>query len=288
VTPVPTLPSAVDAVRTRLAATLGQLSAPQRVLPDFLIIGAQRAGTATLYYNLVRHPSVLPALRKEVHFFDLEYWRGPRWYRGYFPTRRLMEGRRRRNGVALTGEATPYYLFHPAVPSRVAAVLPQARFVVLLRDPVARAYSHYQREVRKGREPLSFADALAQEPSRLAGEAARLVADPRYHSERFQRFSYRTRGVYAPQLRAWLAAFPRERFLVLESEALFADPVRAFGEVAAFLGLPPWRPSGVTPYNTERYATLDPALRAELEDFYRPHNMELETLLGRPPSWVSR
>jgi hypothetical protein len=286
VTLVPTLPSAVNAVRTRLAATLGQLSAPQRVLPDFLIIGAQRAGTATLYYNLIRHPCVLAALRKEVHFFDLESWRGLRWYRGHFPTRRAMEAGRRRHGAALTGEATPYYLFHPAAPSRVAATLPAARLIVLLRNPVDRAYSHYQREVRKGRESLSFTEALAREAERLEGDDARLLADPRYRSVPHRQYSYRSRGVYIRQLRAWTAVFPRDRFLLMESEQLFGDPRRAFADVAAFLGLPEWDPGEFGKFNELHYTPLAPSLRAELEDFYRPYNMELETFLGRRLSWA--
>lgn len=283
-----TLARATDAVRRRMAEAVGHLSASSRVLPDFLILGTQRGGTASLYFNLIRHPSVGPALRKEVNFFDTRFWRGPDWYRGFFPTRASMDERAARTGAARSGEATPYYLFHPAVPARVRSALPDARLIVLLRNPADRAYSHYRREVAKGRETLTFEQALAREDERLAGEAERLTADPRYHSVAFQRFSYRARGVYVEQLRAWMREFPRRQFLILESEELFADPTQALADVAAFLGLPPWRPERAGRHNQLRYDALDPSLRAELDAFYAPFNAQLDALLGRTFSWSRR
>jgi hypothetical protein len=274
------------AAAARGRAVLGQLTASSRTLPDFLIIGTQRGGTASLYYNLTRHPGVLAAARKEVHFFDLNYLRGTRWYRGHFPTHRQMAARRERTGTALTGEASPYYLFHPAVPVRVRAVLPAAKLIVLLRNPVDRAYSHYQREVGKGRESRSFEDAVAAERERLRGEAERLRDDETYVSDRFQRESYLTRGIYLPQLQAWLAEFSRTRFLVLESERFFDEPGSGLTEVGAFLGLPAWTPSErPQKFNVQSYSQLPPALHRQLEDFFAPHNAALESALGRRFSW---
>ena len=100
---------------------------PRRArLPDFLILGAQRGGTTSLFASLAAHPEVAPPKEREIHFFNLNYWRGSRWYRRKF---------RRRPGE-VSGESSPYYLFHPHAPPRVAADLPSAKFVVLLRDPV--------------------------------------------------------------------------------------------------------------------------------------------------------
>ena len=282
------LSRATDAMRLRMAEAIGHLSASVRVLPDFLILGAQRAGTASLYYTLTRHPCVVAAVRKEVNFFDFGYWRGPEWYRGFFPTRAAMASLRRDRGAAVTGEATPYYLFHPASPARVKTVAPDARLIVLLRNPVDRAYSHFQREVAKRREPLAFAEALAREAERLRGEEERLRTDARYHSLAHQRFSYRARGIYVVQLRAWMREFPRERFLILESEALFADPAPVLAEVTAFLNLPAWQPGTIGRHNQMRYTALDPTVRTDLEAFYTPYNAQLEALLGRTFSWGPR
>ncbi|HEV2894458.1 MAG TPA: sulfotransferase, partial [Actinomycetota bacterium] len=150
-----------------------------RLLPDYLIIGAQRAGTTSLHRYLIQHPGVRTTLRtKGVHFFDTAYGRGMSWYASRFPTKLTAWYVARRHGVELrTGEASPYYLFHPHVPARVAEHLPQVRLIALLRDPVGRAYSHYQHEVARGFETLSFEEAIEAEPARLAGETQRMLAE---------------------------------------------------------------------------------------------------------------
>ena len=148
-------------------------------MPDFLIIGTQRGGTTSLYNYLLARPQIAAATRKEVHFFDNNFHRGIPWYRAHFPS--LIQGDMAetiRGQRFITGEASPYYLFHPHAPARAALVVPKAKLIVLLRNPVDRAYSHYCRMVKKGRETLSFEDALAQEEIRTRGEGQRLAADP--------------------------------------------------------------------------------------------------------------
>ena len=133
-----------------------------RVLPDFLILGGQRCGSTSLYDMLCGHPDVMPASHKEPHFFDNNHLRGREFYRRLFPLRMHVRARERRLGRrVITGEATTYSLAHPAVPGRVRAMLPDVRLIAILRDPVDRAYSHYQLSVREGRELLSFEEALA-------------------------------------------------------------------------------------------------------------------------------
>ena len=150
-----------------------------RTLPDYLIVGAQRAGTTTLQKHLFLHPDVMPPGRvKGVHFFDTNFGRSPLWYRSHFPTTRARARAEHGTGhPVVTGEASPYYLFHPQCASRIADIIPEARIVMLLRDPVARAYSHYLHEERRGFEDLPLEEALAAEPSRLAGDEAKLLAD---------------------------------------------------------------------------------------------------------------
>jgi hypothetical protein len=131
-----------------------QLDRIKGPLPDFIILGTQRGGTTSLYDDLTRHPQIIPAAGKELHYFDNKYSKGVTWYRGHF-SRRV-----RFKPWLITGEATPYYLFHPAVPDRVLETCPRAKFLVLLRDPVSRAYSHYHMMRKRDREPLSFEEAL--------------------------------------------------------------------------------------------------------------------------------
>ncbi len=139
----------------------------------------------------------------------------------------------------ITGEGSPYYLFHPAGPARVAAAVPAARLIAMLRDPVERAYSHYQQEYARGFEDAdTFERALELEPGRLAGERERMLADPAYASRAMQHHAYVARGEYVDQLTAWRERFPAERTLVISYERFFADPETGYAEVLRFLGLP--------------------------------------------------
>jgi hypothetical protein len=256
-----------------------------RTLPDFVILGAMKAGTSSLFAYLGEHPRVMAPPGKEIHFFDLAYRRGPDWYRRHFPRRAEVAAAERRLGASVAiGEATPYYLFHPLAAGRIHGLLPDARLIVLLRDPVARAFSHYRHMIQHGRESLSFADALAAEEARLrAAEAALHGGDPagaaahRYHS-------YRARGLYLEQLLRYRAVYPAQQILVLRSEDMFADPQAALDAALAFLGLDPWRLQDATARNRGPALGANPCAAA-LRAFYAPHNRALSDFLGRDMGW---
>jgi hypothetical protein len=262
-----------------------------RILPSFLIIGAQRAGTTSLFDYLRRHPEVAgPAggerfvvRRKEVHFFDDRFAMGIDWYRSFFPLAARQRHARRRGRDLVAGEATPYYMFHPAVPERVASTLPDVKLIALLRDPVDRAYSHYQLVCRKGWEQLSFEEAVEAEERRLEGQEERLEADLRGWHHR--RRAYLSRGLYAEQLERWLAHFPREQLLVVRSEDLRHRSAEVYAEVLAFLGLRPWEPPEYVTRNRAAYPPLDPDLRARLAERFVEPNERLAELLGRDFGW---
>src|SRR5437016_5579333 len=174
--------------------------------PHFIIIGAQRCGTTSLFEYLARHPSFSLPSQKELHFFDYQYHNGADWYRKQFP---LLLG-----GV-ITGEASPYYLLHPHVPRRIRDWNPDVKLIVLLRNPVDRAYSHYYHEVRLEAEPLDFEAALDVEAERMEGQVERMRADPYYYSYNHQHFSYVSRGIYIHQLESWMTSvFSREQVLI--------------------------------------------------------------------------
>jgi len=265
----------------RLRADYHQLTALLRGLPSVLIIGTQKGGTTSLFTYLTQHPDVLPPLTKEVHYFDFNYSRGTEWYRGRFPyAHRLRRG-------SLTLDASPYYLVHPLVPQRVAQLLPQVKLVALLRNPVDRAHSHYQHEVRDGRESLSFAEAIDKEPERLAGEEERLRNDPGYYSFNHHRYSYTRRGLYVEQLRRWTEHFPRSQLLVLPSEWLFRDPVAATSAVHDFLELRTHRLERDKPASKGGYdRTIPPELRTRLAAYFEPYNQELYQWLGTEFDWA--
>lgn len=273
---IPRIPEpARKLVRTAIWG-LGRATARGRPLPDFLVLGAQKAGTTALYAYLRWHPGITGPSWKEVSFFDRHWWRGEQWYRGHFPLR--ARGR-------LVGEASPSYLFHPLAPERVRAVVPRARLVALLRDPVARAYSHYQHEVALGREPLSFEDALAAEEERTRGEVERLVADPRAFSRAWWDHTYVARGLYAEQLERWYAVFDRSQLLVVRTEDLAERPAETYAEILAFLGAEPHALAEYPRVFERSYAPLAPGTRAALAERFAEPNRRLEELLGRRLGW---
>jgi hypothetical protein len=224
-----------------------------------------------------------------MHFFDNNFDKGVTWYRTHFPSyiyRYYFKQVHKQQFI--TGEATPYYIFHPVAPQRIAKMLPDAKFILLLRNPVDRAYSHYHHEVRKGTEKLSFLEALAKEPERLAGEKEKMIADTNYYSFNYQRYSYLARGIYADQLAEWLKYFPLKQLLVIKSEDMYADANAIVQQILTFLNVPPTTdfqlPTGKY-YNVGKYEKMDSAVRTQLEAYFQPHNERLYKLLGRNLGW---
>jgi sulfotransferase family protein len=269
----------------------GELTADRRPPPDFLIIGTKRGGTTSLWHYLVQHPLVFrlfPAWNgKSPHYFEENWHRGESWYRSHFPTRRQRREREQRyGGRSVAGEASPLYMFHPLVAGRVREALPDVRLIVLLRDPVERAYSHWKERRTQRTEPLDFAAALAAEPARIAGERDRMLAEPGYFSHAWDWYTYRTRGRYLEQLEPWLSGLPGQ-LLVLASESLYREPAAVYRTVLDFLGLPPFQPVRFEVHNDRPSAPMDPAVREELTDYYRPHNLALAARLGMDFDWAA-
>lgn len=261
-------------------------TAGHRILPDYVIIGAQKAGTTSLDGYLARHPQVNVSTIKEVHYFDNRngnFHRGEHWYRAHFPLdREANRGKR-------CGEATPNYLFSPVTPARMAALLPQVKIIVLLRNPVDRAFSHYQMMRRNRHEPLSFEAAIDAESSRLAGHRERLIADSRYDSMEYRRFSYLARGVYVDQITEWRKYFKPEQFLILESGEFFRETQRMFQRTLEFLQLDAWWPPKFDNLHRGNYVDkMSPATRERLLDYFAPHNARLYRELGIEYDWDRR
>lgn len=264
-----------------------------RALPDFLIIGAQKGGTTSLYLYLNEHPHIGGAVIKEVNFFDKNHHLGLSWYRTQFPipwqkwyTRNVQK----QNYVI--GEASPSYLLSPHTPGRVAEVLPDVKLIVLLRNPVERAYSQYRHNVARGFEELAFAAAIDAEEVRTREEKEKVLRNKEYTSTAYYRYSYLERGIYVDQLKHWLDFFPREQLLILKSEDLYADPKTIFQQTLAFLDVPVLIPESLQKefkaYNTSEgtlSSKIEPAIRERLVAFFEPHNARLYEFLGRDFGW---
>ena len=187
-------------------------------LPDFLGLGTQKGGTTSLHQWLNTHPQVFLPTCKEVHYFDLQAKQAATWYAKHFQDARPEQ---------LCGEITPFYLFHPDVPARIHAVVPEVRMIVLLRDPVERALSQVFHARKRGFEKLKLEEALEAESSRLQS------GDP----ESLQKHSYVSRSRYLDQLNRYETLFPKHQLLILQSEQLFSNPKSIWKKILGFLEL---------------------------------------------------
>ncbi len=278
-------------------AALGRGPGAGRVLPDFLVLGAAKCGTTSLFDWMCEHPDIARPRtqgrgRKELLFFDYRFDEGVDWYRGHFPRQAERDEFARTHGRPwLTGEATASYLTGYHVPARVQQVVPEAKLIVTLRNPVDRAYSAFQMSRREGLEQYeSFETAIALEAERLAAEEERARRDPRYNPPPpapLGYWSYLQRSRYDEHVERWLARFPREQMLFLRFEDLAADPQSALDAVYAFLGLPPHRHEAFRKLNVGAYADeLNPETRSHLAEYFRPHNERLRTLTGIDFGWT--
>lgn len=256
-----------------------------RVLPDFIIIGAQKCGTSALYDGLCAHPNVASAWIKEVHFFDLDYEKGLAYYRRYFRPLWEIAVSRAMGKRWVTGEASPYYIYHPRVAARIAKDLPHVKLIVLLRNPVDRAFSNYQHEVRNGFETLPFEEALLAEEQRVAPDREAMARDPLFKPYNHPHFSYVNRGLYAQQLDVWFRHFPREQFFIATNEELDRDYNGVFGRVCQFLKIPVVQAKAVRSHVGGYNEQMSAETREQLTQFFRPHNERLYGLIGRDLGW---
>jgi len=260
-----------------------RLTSERRTVPDFLIIGAQRCGTTSLYKYMVEHPNIIPAFRKETHFFDRTYRRGIDFYRAFFPM--VNETKGDKVPRKITGEATPIYLFHSWVPKRVATWLPNVKIIILLRNPVDRAYSHYQMNIRLKIEDSTFENAVRRELKEFPIDKTEDPWLDKLKANAYAHYSYTGRGVYIHQIKRWLDYFPREQFLFLKSEDFFNDPPTTMKTVYDFLDINDFVNEDLKPHNVGSYNALTHKFRTELEEFFEPFNQNLYLIAGKHLNW---
>lgn len=268
----------------RLAWPYRQVTSRHRALPHFIIVGAQKAGTTSLFYYLSQHPRVHAGVTKEVHFFDGgtdpavdTYARGVEWYRCHFP----LESSLGESG--LTGEASPLYLFNPLAAGRIHKIVPETKLIAVLRNPVDRAISHYFHERNRGREPLGLFEALHAEDERIRPA---LECD-RYKDFAFIHYSYKNRGCYHLQLKRYFSYFPRQQLLLLSAEELFADPQTSLGKVFNFLEIEDrCGDFDLLPKNiARRREDVDARTYEYLACYFSSHNKALYDMIGVDFGW---
>ncbi len=280
-------PLRVKQIGRRASVVVGERTASARMVPSFVLAGAQRCGTTSLFRALVAHPAILPAVHhKGVNYFDVSYGKGMRWYRGHFPVSATARLRARgADEPVQTFDASGYYLYHPLAIPRLAADLPGTKVLVMLRDPVERAFSAWKHETARGFETETFERALELEDERVEPELQRMLTDHDFQGFSHRHHSYRRRGQYAEQLDRVLEHVPRADLHVVDADDFFAEPGRETAAVLDFLGLSHRLPASFGKWNARPGSGLSDETRQRLREVYEPHDAALARLTGRVPSW---
>ncbi len=264
---------------------LRKISSPLRILPDFLIIGGNKCGTTSLFKYMIEHPCILAPTNKEINYFNRFYENGTMWYRSHYPTflSKLYYKMKTKTKI-ITGEATTHYLTkEPKTPYRVKKLVPSIKLIVILRNPIDRAYSQYNMLAIQQREPLSFEKAIAfamQNPNQtdkklILAENLNMTND----------YSYLRRGIYVDDLKRWMNIFPKERFLILQTEEFNSKPNEVLNRIYKFLGLPTWINKVHQKYNVGKYEKMNSETRSMLVEYFKPHNKRLNELLETNFDW---
>ncbi len=258
------------------------ITGPFRVLPDFLIIGAGKSGTTSLYNYLIKHPNIHTAMNKELDYF---FRRWTTYYRPNFPSIfSKFYATKIKKVPFVTGESTPFYLIHPLVPKQVKNKIPRVKIIILLRNPIERAHSQYNHQFREKNEKLSFEKAIESEKIKTKEEWMKLNEWGEGNRDH-ERYSYLEGGLYYKQIKGWMEQFPEKQFLIINAEKFFTNPSVILNQVFEFLGVPPVKVHTTEKFNVGTYLEMQPKTREFLSEFFKPHNEDLYKLLKKDFRW---
>ena len=261
------------------------LTAPLRVLPNFIVIGVGRGGTTSLYHYLNEHPCVIKSAYDELGFFDENFHLGLNWYRSMFPTKFLKKKIAKEFGKCLTYDVTPSYIRKPWVARRIKELFPEIKLIALLRNPVDKAYSHYHSSIKSGVQKPSFEEMVEEDIKTFQKfENTNSMIDDKYFRTYIEK-SYLGRGFYAQQLKIWFELFDRKQILILTSEELSTDTNKTMNKIFQFLDLPDYEIPDTTKHNTATYANMKIDTRKKLISFYSKYNQDLFKLLNQEFDW---
>ena len=251
--------------------------------PDFIIIGAMKCATTSLYEYITQHPNVLSCLQKELDFFSLYFENGLDWYFAQFPPVPV-------GAKFLTGEASTNYMDRIGTEKRLFAHFPNVKLIAILRNPIERAISHYYHMTKyhPAQEQRSFEEAIFSEMELIKKLTHPSLLFQRYYNEPYRghkQYGYFFRSLYIYFLEKWMTLFPKKQFLILSFEELCAHPSVTMKQVFEFLELPNYQLTSYPKYNSGSYDPLEENLRRTLSDFFAPYNQKLEQYLGQQFNW---
>ncbi|MDB9721748.1 sulfotransferase domain-containing protein [Nitrosopumilus sp.] len=258
------------------------LTSSLRVLPEFIVIGAAKSGTTSLYHYLSQHPCIIKSAYDELGYFDDNFNLGLNWYRSLFPTKFTQQKIEHEHKKFLTYDVTPGYFQNPSCIKRMYETLPNVKLILVLRNPVDRTYSHYQASTKRGiKTKKSFQEILDKDLKKYEE-----VKNDDSEYKNFILNSYIGPSIYVKLVKEWLKYFSSEQLLILSSEELKKNHKEVFSKIHNFLNIKDEEIDTVTKHNTGGdYTPLNSELRQKVIDFFKPHNEELFNIINQKFDW---
>ena len=254
-----------------------------RVLPDFLVIGAKRCGTTSLFYHLPEHPCISKSPHDNMGFFNDNFHLGVNWYKSFFPTIFTRNKIKSEFGKFLAFDVTTTYMEEESTANNVYQIKPNMKIIVILRNPVDRAYSQYHLNLREKAEKRSFEDAMEENMNELNKESyERYEIKPKFSVEEN---NYLKKGLYAQQLRHWLNIFPMESMLILSTEEFESNQQVIYNKIFEFLNISQFEVKNTEKMEKGSYPQMKSETRSLLLDYFRSYNKELFRLIDKKFDW---
>lgn len=254
------------------------LTAKLRPLPDLIVIGAKRCGTTSLYQHLVEHPCISRSTKDNVGFFNNNFELGLNYYRSFFPMKPKNKYKKH-----IVFEVTTSYMQESRTAERIFKTLPDVKLLLMVRNPVDRAYSEYNLE--KNRQ--SFDDLAFEEMTRIREEDKNLVEGKNVELFAHGKYHLLRKSMYYQQLVPWLQLFPRDQILILSAEDYDKKTQDTYNEIFDFVGVERYEVKRSERVNKGKYSKMNDETRRVLLDYFKPYNEKFFQLIGKRFDWNS-
>jgi hypothetical protein len=260
------------------------LTSSFRVPPNFFVIGGMRCGTTSLYHYLGQHNCIKRAAYDEIGYFDDNFHLGLNWYRSLFPTKFMQKKIESEYKKFLTYDVTPFYIYNPLVVDRIFKFSPNAKIIAVLRNPIDRAYSHYNNKMQAEGDTKTTFEEIINAEIEIIEKNKKNIDDYAFLVDTFYELLL-ARGFYAKQLEFWFKKFSRKNILLISSEELATNTDKTISEIFEFLEVPIQKISDLTKQNVIKYPKMKDSTREILINFFKPYNEKLFGMLGRRFNW---
>lgn len=254
-----------------------------RVLPDFLIIGAKRCGTTSLFTYLPEHPSIIESHHDNMGFFNDNYHLGVNWYKSFFTTISTKKRIEKEQGKCLSFDVTTRYIEQKSTAENIKKIKPDMKIIVILRNPIDRAYSQFNLSKKELTQSLDFESEVFREITELEKKMEN-NNELEFNKEKQH---YIQRGLYAKQLKSWFEIFPRDNILILSTEDFKNDNNMTYSKIFDFLDIPEHSINKKEMIGKGEYEPMKETARKMLIEFYKKHNEDLFKLIGKKFDWNS-